>query len=618
MVSSYGLRQNVARDFSMNLLNREPPTGHLPRHEKFFLELWHDMSHEASLDSHRVRCLNARTIIRELNQEIQIDRARPDDVLALCKEADEILGCDPVASESFPRHLGILKPYLAQPPLPEEKKKDPAQESAFREFRFAVADFSAALEKDYFKRLLAALPQAITQAEFARIEALTGAVLSDLIDQGWPMETLFSWPDLFLRKKNPPYNMFASNLNFMIRNLEWGIQPYSVILRLSGSSKLSEFGDFNGFHFRSIPGFAPDGSPPQKKFAAQSTLTTFAETEVDAPDFTAAAISARERFERCLDLLRFNFEPEPLKVDARCLVKRKGDGLTRLPEVRHLIPNPHHHLHAADFRQFTGQLEEILDRPSIQPESRERLRAGLRHFRIGSDADTYKDKFLSWWMGLEFLAYVGVDGNIGPTVAAHASDTLVQRYLYKFVSDLVRTLKGHKTAWTEDLAQISGAASLDDLDHPKCLTILQSQQGSETLAGAFPTNPVAACRIRRLAEMLQDPLKTADAVAVHHRHLRWHLSRLYRVRCCIVHGSEVRHRLPLLTANLEFYLKELITILLRAFSKNSHLASLNEIFQRAAVARERTDKDLRAQGADASSVRSAVFNSIALQEIHPS
>jgi hypothetical protein len=598
----------------MNLLNREPPAAPLLENEKFFLELWHGMTHEASLDSHRVRCLNARMIIRELKEEIEIGRARPDDVLVLCNEAEEILSCDPVAGESFPRHIGILKPFLAQPPLPEEKKK----ESAFREFRFAVADFSAVLEADYFKRLLAKLPQAISDADVARIEGVTGAVLSDLIDQGWPIETLFSWPDLFFRIKNPPYNTFASNLNFMIRNLDRGDQPYSVILRLSGSSKLSEFGDFNGFHFRRLPGFTPDGSESQRKFAAQSPLTTFAETEVDAPDFTAAAIAARERFERCLDLLRFNFEPEPLKVDTRCLVKRKGDERTRLPEVRHLVPNPHHHLHVNDFRKFTSQLEEILARPSIRPESHECLRAGLRHFRIGSDADTYKDKFLSWWMGLEFLAYVGAGGNIGPTVANHVGDALVQRYLYKFVSDLVRTLKGQKVAWSEDLAQLSSAATLDDLDHPKCLTILQSQHGSETLATAFPRNPVAARRIRRLAEMLQNPLKTADAIAAHHRHLRWHLSRLYRVRCCIVHGSEVRHRLPLLTANLEFYLKELITILLRAFSKNPHLTSLAEIYQRASIARERADRELRAQGSDADSVRRTVFNSIVLQEIHPS
>ncbi|MFZ4484874.1 MAG: hypothetical protein ACOYOL_12955, partial [Chthoniobacterales bacterium] len=96
----------------MNLLTRDPTAGLLAENEKFFLELWHGMTHEASLDSHRVRCMNARTIIRELNQDLHIGRARGDDLLGLCSEADEILTCDPVVGESFRRHVGILKPLL--------------------------------------------------------------------------------------------------------------------------------------------------------------------------------------------------------------------------------------------------------------------------------------------------------------------------------------------------------------------------------------------------------------------------------------------------------------------------------------------------------------------------
>jgi hypothetical protein len=546
------------------------------------------------MDFHRISCMNARTILRELDQEFGIGRAKPDELQDICGEAVKLLTEDPVIAISFPRHFGFLQPLLQQPPLPDEKKKDPEQERKFREFRFVVADFSAALERDYFKRLLRALPDAVSGGNLNQIEATTGVLLSDLIDQGWPLETLFSWVDLFFQKKPPPYDTFSSNLNFLLRNLEWGRQPYRVILRLSGSSKLSGFGEFSGFNFRSLPGFTPDGSPPQRKFAVTSSLTSFAETQVEAVDFTAAAIAARERFERCLDQLRFNFEPEPLKVDVRCLVERSGDRRTKLPEVRHLVPNPHHHLDLDDFREFSAQLDDVLERKSIEPESRERLRAAIRHYRLGSDAETYKDKFLNWWMGLEFLSYVGADGFIGRTVAVHTSDALLQRYLYRFISDLVRTLKGHKIAWTNDLANDSGAPTLEELDYPRALKLIESPVHSETLANSFPDNPVARIRIRRLAAKLQGPVKTADALAAHHRYLRWDLGRLYRIRCCIVHGSEVRFRLPLFTANMEFYLKDLIVVCLRSFSMNAHLTSLREIYQRAAVARERLDKELRA------------------------
>ena len=606
----------------MNLLNRQHPTTPLAAHEKFFLELWHGMTHEASLDSYRVRCLNARTIIRELDQELHIGRARPEEIQYICTEAEEILSLDPLAAKHFSRHVGLLQPLLKNPPLIDEKKKDAQAEQKNREFRFVVADFAVALERDYFKQLLAVLPDTIAGGKNEVTVAVVGALLSDLVDQGWPLETLFSWVELFLKRKRPPYDTFAGNLRFLLQQLGWGKQPYRVILRLVGSSNLANFGDLVGFQFRSTPGFTPivgqnQASDKQRRFASITPLTIFAETQVEAVDLTSAAIKAREKFEQCLDQLRFNFEPEPLKVDSRCFVERLGDHRTDIQVVRHLVPNPHHHLPADEFRKFSGQMEAMLSRSAIEPESCERLRAAIRHYRFGSDAETYKDKFLNWWMGLEFLAHVTEGERIGQTVARHASDALFQRYLYRLVSDLVRTLKEQSIVWDNDLATASDAATLNELEYPSALKLLQSQPLAAKLANGFPDNPVAAMRINRLAGILQDPKTTATFLAAHHRHLLWQLGRLYRVRCCIVHGSQVRFKLPLFTANMEFYLKELIIVCLRSLTLNDHVSSLREVFQRAAFARQLVDTDLQAAvppGADA--IRKAVFNSVVIQENH--
>ena len=103
-------------------------------------------------------------------------------------------------------------------------------------------------------------------------------------------------------------------------------------------------------------------------------------------------------------------------------------------------------------------------------------------------------------------------------------------------------------------------------------------------------------------------------LTAHHRHLVWQLGRLYRIRCCIVHGSPIQFKLPLLTANLEFYLKELVAICLWAFDQNPHVTSLRELFQRAAIARQRTEADLTAPNASPDVVRDAVFSSVVIRE----
>jgi hypothetical protein len=599
----------------MNLLPNKNPPQPLAAQEVFFLELWHSMTHELSLDSHRVRCLNARMIVRELDQELRTGRLAQEEFVELCAEALEILDLDHVVPVALPHHYGLLKPLLTAPPLIQpDKRKEAKAEQAYREFRFTVADFSSALVRVYQARLLEMLPDAIASTDQEHIWRLVGALLSDLVDEGWALDSLFRWVDLFFREKKQPHHAtFAANLNFMVRQLSGNRQRFRVILRLSGSSKLSEFGTFGGFAFRALPGFTPD-TPQQRKFAVHSSVATFAEAEVEAVDFHAAAIKARETFENCLDLLRFNFEPAPLKIDERCYVERCGDNRVALPVVRHLIPNPAHHLPADAFRDFSDQMGDVLERSSIEQESRERLRAAVRHYRFGRDADSYKDKFLNWWMGLEFLAFTSHGESIGQTVVRHASDALVQRYLYRLLGDLLRTLKEHKIAWSPDFSETSGCRQLDDLTSAGLLDLLQAATCVEQLAQTFSDNPVAAFRIRRLADHLQDPKKTADLLKQHHNHLVWQVGRLYRLRCCIVHGTPLPFRLPLFAANLEFYLRELIVVCLRALNLNSHIASLREVFQRAALVRSRTHSELGAQAPRPDAIRMAVFNAMIIQE----
>jgi hypothetical protein len=598
----------------MHLLPNNPILQALAQPEKFFLELWHSMTHERSLDSYRVRCLNSRTILKEIDSELRGGRIQPDELLELCEEATDILNLDSYAAQAFPRHFNHVLPLLQKPPIADEKKKDKdaAYEQSLREFKFTVADFSVALERDYFKHLLQTLPDTIASGDENKIHECVGALLSDLVDQGWPIESLFGWVDLFKQKKPAPHGTFNGNIHFLIRNLNWGRQPHRVILQLTGSSKLGALGNFEGFEFRSTPSFTAT-TAAQKKFSTATPLVVFAETEVQAVDSQAAAIAAREAFEQCLDRMRFNFEPSPLHVNNRCFVERKGDKRVELVTVCHLVPNPTHHLTAEAFREFSQGINTVLSRSSIEAETRERILAAIRHYRFGRDAESYKDKFLNWWMGLEFLTHV-TDGYIGRTVARHTSDALLQRYFYRLLGDLLRTMQEQRVEWSPALSIHTGCYKLSDIRLAELLKVLQSPPHADELAKCFANHPAAAFRIRRLAFALQDPSRTAEMLNDHYLHLKWQVSRLYRIRCCIVHGSPVRFKFPLLTANLEFYLKELIVICLRSIGLNPHVTSLREMFERAQIARQRTETALKAAKSSADAVWGAVFDSVVIQE----
>jgi hypothetical protein len=92
----------MSRGVSTEILSVEALDGAgLAAHERLFVELWHQMVNMRSLDSHRAKCLNGRTIIRELAEELKQGRMDDLELANLCEECKEWLGLDPVLPTKY-------------------------------------------------------------------------------------------------------------------------------------------------------------------------------------------------------------------------------------------------------------------------------------------------------------------------------------------------------------------------------------------------------------------------------------------------------------------------------------------------------------------------------------
>jgi hypothetical protein len=613
----------------MRVLNLRESETKIQPHERFFVELWYGMTHKETLDSHRVRCLNSRTILRELNEELAILQYRSDHGLTadalkgLCSEALELLQQDPVIRKHFAKHFRILEPLLKTHPSFEEKgkgkkeeKSEPSSDEAKKAFRFRVADLNAALDRQYFEEVCTELQLAMKPGNEHEIHLLTGSLLTDLVDRGWRLEALFRWHKHFLLPRERSFS-FAENLVFMLRQFAQPAQFFNVSLKLTGSKRLHQLGKLGPFELSQKPTIK-HATAEEERFCRTDALVTFAQTKIEAFDHISAAIRAREKFEECLDLLRFNFEQAVLKIEGVSFVRRSGDGRIELPLVHHVVPNPVQNLSRDNFQGFVDGVNSILSRKDIDETSRERLAAAIRHYRFGRDADGYRDKSLNWWMGLELLGDVARrESGIGPTVIHNASHALVQPYLFRLLRDILATLKYCEIEWPPELAAAAGCDTLEELDCPKLLTLLQNPSGSTTLWQRCSEHPVVVFRGRKLADALSTPSTALGLLKLHYSHVLWQIGRVYRIRCCIVHGSPIRFRLALLAANLEFYLKEVILFVIDSFQHHRHITTLEEVYGRAELNFSGVVSMLQAANAPADTVRLAVFNSIVIQEEPP-
>jgi hypothetical protein len=176
----------------------------LTTQEMFFVELWNSLTHEKSLDSYRVKCMNSRIIIKELSNELHfhLTLIRNDEIKMICEEAQYILQNDLVCKKHFSNFNKTILPYLEKP-LEKPKKvtqdtkdkspKDGKDETKiFQQFCFIVEDYKVALERNYFLYLCNDLVDSIQPNNEQEIYNITSSLLSDLVDRGWPLGVCLS------------------------------------------------------------------------------------------------------------------------------------------------------------------------------------------------------------------------------------------------------------------------------------------------------------------------------------------------------------------------------------------------------------------------------------------
>jgi hypothetical protein len=266
-----------------------------------------------------------------------------------------------------------------------------------------------------------------------------------------------------------------------------------------------------------------------------------------------------------------------------------------------------------DFKELVKSVDIVLAKNNIDQITRQQLQASIRQYRFGSDAESHRDKFTAWWTGLEALTNLSQGKSIGSNVMFNTSRAMLCNYMYRLLGDLLDTLKYLKITWLPEVAGHSGCPDIESLTVPKLILILESPSHASMLWDQCLAHPAFVYFGKQLQDSVSDPSKLHKKLEDHRFHLEWQLSRLYRIRCCLVHGAPIQFNLALYAANLEFYLKEIIRFVLTVFKDNDHIENLDEVFHRASTCYDRKMALLMDTNVDASAVNEAVCMDIVVR-----
>ena len=193
---------------------------------------------------------------------------------------------------------------------------------------------------------------------------------------------------------------------------------------------------------------------------------------------------------------------------------------------------------------LSAEMQRIDSATNISQEIKDRLNTALRHLRVGDGQEEMEQRFLNYWIGLEFIFATPRSGD---STFARLKDKFPQMktlyYLKRNVKDL-DVLLGIKGL----IGAAESFGQLADADKDRLFNTT--------------TDVLLKYRITKMKEHLYDHNKVKEYLQSHTKHLEWHLSRIYHLRNELVHEAAIRQNIEGVANNLRSYLVFMLNLML--------------------------------------------------------
>lgn len=279
-------------------------------------------------------------------------------------------------------------------------------------------------------------------------------------------------------------------------------------------------------------------------------------------DYLTVIKTAKIKLLEIIDLLHLGFPNETYEFDDMCLVigsKRKD--LVNTQRVNYETDGNYKNSQIL-YDTLHQKVNFLLGAKHIKEESILKIISALRHLRLGREANELEQKFIHYWIGLEYVFsdYDARENSIH-RLKEHFINSHALAYLKRNLKDFHNDLKRAKDRLTqktisEDLVNYS-----DDLEYLKL-----SDTYDSIVDNQLNTHPLLSYRAYKIKQRICNRSKLKDLIERHRKNLDWHLTRCYRIRNEIVHDAALHLNIELITGNLKYYLTFVLNALLEYFN----------------------------------------------------
>lgn len=564
--------------------------------QRFFTSCWFNLVHQHSLDSHRVRTMNPRNILREMLRIYELPHANEEDRTMVCDEALLVLSADPVLKQPAMAKTSAALLELLRPDSKGKRHNEGLVQHVARELLQAVeSTYLDGCLEHLSALLLADPPPGSVKERQEQLAELTAGLLSTLIDGGASLESLFQlYRQILLPPFRPPPYIFQRKLGLLSAILKEEPKDYCVIFAIDNVTDISDFpAAMGGITFsHDAPGWNGAAGAAVAAYLKRQPHRLFAEYATKAKDIRAAGTEAYAKISNVLDLARFEYERERVQLAEEYLVapRARRERIARYPIPR-VVPNPAAMAGITDLQAFVTSVDELLSAEKFLQEGRDRVISAFRLYRLGADTNSFENKLANWWTAIEFLVR-GLKGGkqIGQAVEYNVAPVLCLAYPGTLLIDIRQTFTKLGTVITDPLTNTQ--VDLRQSSPWELYLLLSRAEIRALVSDALASHPYLQYRIGQMLSAFSQPPLYLAFLKQHEQRVRWQIQRLWRARCDIVHSARRAVSDVLLSANLEFYLKVTLMSLLADLRRIKTLSSPEEFFERKGYTYKRLTADL--------------------------
>lgn len=435
----------------------------LTTRQNFFITRLSELLHIGTLDSYRVRTHNVHTLILELHSLIDQwmkGNIKQFETIQLCAlETKDKIENDSIYLANFPlRHL--LPIYLEN--FAKDDKKKNIDGLRIQQLLNKVLD--SADTATYTKALFTELIRLTSikdihgertediENDLAQIDIHLSSLCTELIFAGFSKTYLYHCVSLF----NSSYDKtFDEQLkNFRNATNPSNLRQYTIIFRLNLSKTIKDL-DLPEL-LKTFPTCYLNERLKRNRanFIKCQNNQRYFKAEVYALDEMSALKLGKEILSKYLDKIHFSLNYSKIIPDnTGVILEIKESGFVAINRPFLPILDGVQNTEEESVTSKECDLNTIADAKNLSPEVLNRLTSALRHLRIGDNDTEIEQRFINYWIALEFIFSTPV-----------ASDSTYRRIKENLISILISCYgKRNLTALNQQVKQSAAGLPIQDI-----------------------------------------------------------------------------------------------------------------------------------------------------------